>query len=155
MGSMQDIKIISRKGEVLPLSVIQGLKEKVGCEVVVKCEANESVYRNAIDRYNKAWIAEAVCSPFLTSPPSLFHFNTLRSYLFELTSAQGIVVFCKTEADISACLVWIRKYDVEMTISCGRHSYYGASSTDGGLVIGVLPPILVAIGVFFCRRMTD
>jgi hypothetical protein len=44
-------------------------------------------------------------------------------------------MFCESDEDVSACLQYVQKWDLEMVISCGRHSYYGASSTHG-LVIG-------------------
>jgi hypothetical protein len=67
----QEIKIVSRKGEVLSIATIQELKDAVKCKVMLKGEADEELYRAAIDRYNKAWVAEAVSveSPY---PCSLF-----------------------------------------------------------------------------------
>jgi hypothetical protein len=44
-------------------------------------------------------------------------------------------VFCETDEDVAASLKYVQKWDLEMTISAGRHSHYGASSTTG-LVIG-------------------
>ncbi len=44
-------------------------------------------------------------------------------------------MFCETDEDVAASLKYVQKWDLEMTISAGRHSYYGASSTTG-LVIG-------------------
>jgi hypothetical protein len=61
MGSnSQDIKILDRKQHLLPESAIQELKAAVKGEVVIKGEASDEVYRAALDRWNKAWIQEAV-----------------------------------------------------------------------------------------------
>jgi hypothetical protein len=61
MGSnAQDIKIFSRKQQPLPDVAIQELKATVHGEVIIKGEAPEEVYRAALDRWNKAWIQEAV-----------------------------------------------------------------------------------------------
>jgi hypothetical protein len=49
---------------------------------------------------------------------------------------QSIIVFCEIDEDVAACLKYIQKWDLDMSIAAGRHSHYGASSTDGGLVIG-------------------
>jgi FAD/FMN-containing dehydrogenase len=48
---------------------------------------------------------------------------------------QSIIVFCESEEDVAACLKYVQEWDLEVAISAGRHSYYGASSTKG-LVIG-------------------
>jgi hypothetical protein len=61
MGSnAQDIKILNRKQQLLPESAIQELKAAVKGEVIIRGDAPEKVYRAAIDRWNKAWIQEAV-----------------------------------------------------------------------------------------------
>jgi hypothetical protein len=61
MGSnAQDIKLLNRKQQLLPESAIQELKAVVKGEVIVRGHAPEDVYRAAIDRWNKAWIQEAV-----------------------------------------------------------------------------------------------
>ena len=63
MGSIvQEIKIVSRKGEILPESAIKKLKSMVKCEVLVKGEASEETYLAAIDRFSKGRIQEAVSS---------------------------------------------------------------------------------------------
>jgi len=49
---------------------------------------------------------------------------------------QAIVVFCESDKDVAASLKYVQKWDLDVTISAGRHSHHGASSTDGGLVIG-------------------
>ena len=49
---------------------------------------------------------------------------------------QAIIVFCESDEDVAASLKYVQKWDLDMTISAGRHSQHGASSTDGGLVIG-------------------
>ncbi len=41
--------------------VVKELKNIVRCDVVIKGEGSEEVYRAAIHRFHKAWIAEAVC----------------------------------------------------------------------------------------------
>jgi hypothetical protein len=61
MGSMaQNIKIVRRNGEALPETAIKELKAAVKGEVLFKGEAEEEVYRAAIDRFNKGGIQEAV-----------------------------------------------------------------------------------------------
>lgn len=63
MGSIaQSVKIISRNGESLPEAALKQLKDSIQGEVLLKAEADAEVYRNAIDRFNKATIADAVCS---------------------------------------------------------------------------------------------
>ncbi|KAE8454687.1 hypothetical protein EG329_000310 [Mollisiaceae sp. DMI_Dod_QoI] len=76
------------------------LKTSVKGEVLIKGEAAEDKYRAAIDRFNKAGVAEA-----------------------------GIIVFCESEQDIAACLKFVQQWDLEFVIACGRHSYYKASTT--------------------------
>lgn len=122
----QDIKILSKKGHVIPIASIQEFKGSFDCDVVIKDETSEEIYRAAIDRWNKAFVAEAV---------SLFTISHSMMITADMLWKE-IVVFCKTEQDIAACLAFIQKYDLPMVISSGRHSYYGASSIQGGLVIG-------------------
>lgn len=60
MGSIANINIVNKSGEKLPESAFADLTTSVKGQVVIKGEAEEDVYRAAIDRYNKAFIAEAV-----------------------------------------------------------------------------------------------
>ena len=61
MGSnAQDIKVFSRKQQLLPEAAFQELKGAVQGEVIIKGKAPDDVYRAALDRWNKAWIQEAV-----------------------------------------------------------------------------------------------
>jgi len=123
MGSAyQSINIVRRNGETLPEAAIKQLKTSIRGEVLFKGEADEEAYRKAIDRFNKAANAEAVCSHVISQT---------------LLTVQSIIVFVETEADISAVLQYVQQWDLEFVISCGRHSYYGASSTTG-LVIGMV-----------------
>jgi hypothetical protein len=62
MGSVENKSILNKKGEILPTSAIEELKASIECEVVVKGEATEDVYRKAIHRFNEAFILEAVSS---------------------------------------------------------------------------------------------
>lgn len=55
-----------------------------------------------------------------------------------LIISQAIIVFCETDEDVAASLKYVQRWDLDVTIAAGRHSHYGASSTDGGLVIGEL-----------------
>lgn len=48
---------------------------------------------------------------------------------------QGVIVFVKSERDISTTLLLSKKYGTEIAVSGGKHSSSGASSTTGGLVI--------------------
>ena len=56
----QNIKIVRRNGEALPETAIKELKVAVKGDVLFKGEAEEEVYRAAIDRFNKGGIQEAV-----------------------------------------------------------------------------------------------
>ncbi|KAH7311839.1 hypothetical protein BKA65DRAFT_574448 [Rhexocercosporidium sp. MPI-PUGE-AT-0058] len=98
--------ITSRSGEVIPQTSVNDLISTVQGEVLVKGQADEIAYLAAIDRFNKATISEA-----------------------------AIIVLVASEADVVAALKYAQDWDLEVVISCGRHSYYGASSTSGGLVI--------------------
>jgi hypothetical protein len=48
---------------------------------------------------------------------------------------QSIIVFCESEADVVACLSFLQKWDLDLAVAGGRHTYSGASST-AGFVIG-------------------
>jgi len=48
---------------------------------------------------------------------------------------QSIIVFCESEADVVACLNFLQKWDLDLAVAGGRHTYSGASSTTG-FVIG-------------------
>jgi hypothetical protein len=62
MGSnAQEIQILSRNKQLLPETAIQEVKGAVQGEVLIRGEAPDEVYRAAIDRWNKAWVQEAVC----------------------------------------------------------------------------------------------
>jgi len=52
-----------------------------------------------------------------------------------LTELKSIVIFCESEDDVAATLKYVRRWSLDFVIACGRHSYYGASSTTG-VVIG-------------------
>jgi hypothetical protein len=61
MGSnAQNINILNRKQQLLPKTAIQELRAAVKGEVILGGEAPDEMYRAAIDRWNKAWIQEAV-----------------------------------------------------------------------------------------------
>lgn len=47
-------------------------------------------------------------------------------------------MFVESDADVAAALEYAQKWKLQVVIACGRHSYYGASSTTGGLVVGEL-----------------
>jgi hypothetical protein len=60
MGSVADLSPLKNKcGELLPQLAIAELKE-YNFEVVLRHESSEDVYRDAINRFNKAWIRDAV-----------------------------------------------------------------------------------------------
>ena len=60
MGSIINMWQLSRKnGEILPKAAIKELKA-FQFEVVLHGEAPEEVYNASINRFNKAWIREAV-----------------------------------------------------------------------------------------------
>ena len=76
MGSAaQAGKIFNRKKQVLPAAAIQELKTAVHGEVLIKGEPPDEIYRAAINRWNKAWIQEAVSS----LPPG----HGYREYIFD------------------------------------------------------------------------
>lgn len=78
MGSTgKDIQIFRRNKELLPDSAIKDLKSSIKGEVIVKGEAADDIYRDAIDRWNKVWVQEAVRPPLFipsrTTDPELGH----------------------------------------------------------------------------------
>ncbi|CZR63147.1 uncharacterized protein PAC_13044 [Phialocephala subalpina] len=101
-----NVQIVSKKGVVLDAAALTQLKTSVKGEVVIKGEAAKEKYLAAIDRFNKAGVDEA-----------------------------GIIVYCESEQDVAACLKFVQQWGLEVVIACGRHSYYKASTTKGGLVI--------------------
>ncbi|KAH8645912.1 hypothetical protein BGZ60DRAFT_424785 [Tricladium varicosporioides] len=101
MGSdTGEARLLRRNAALLPSTAISDLKSAVKCQVVVKGEAPEDIYRAAIHRFNNAVVEEA-----------------------------EIVVFCQSEADVAAVLKYAQTWKLDFTIACGGHSYYGASST--------------------------
>lgn len=52
-----------------------------------------------------------------------------------LTSCKEIVVYVGTAEDISAAILFSRKYSIEFVVSGGKHSSSGASSITEGMVI--------------------
>ncbi len=61
MGSnTENIELSNGKGGVIPTAVVTALKAQLPCEIVVKGEAENDVYKRAIHRYNEAGIQEAV-----------------------------------------------------------------------------------------------
>ena len=48
-------------------------------------------------------------------------------------------MYCESDNDVATCLKYGQQHELDLVIACGRHSYYGASSTNGGLVIGKCP----------------
>ncbi|KAL4781312.1 hypothetical protein BJX76DRAFT_360008 [Aspergillus varians] len=99
------VHLMAKDGQPLPDSAIQELKS-LPFEVVLGSEAIQDVYQVAINRYNKAWVLES-----------------------------GAIAFCESESHVIGCLDFVQKWAVELAIACGRHSFYGASSTANGLVI--------------------
>ncbi|PVH75609.1 FAD-binding domain-containing protein [Cadophora sp. DSE1049] len=98
--------ITSRSGMTISQSSIDTFTASIQGEVLVKGQGDKSVYTAAIARFNRATISEA-----------------------------AIIVFVSSEEDVGTALKYAQEWDLEVVISCGRHSYYGASSTSGGLVI--------------------
>ncbi|KAF7880385.1 uncharacterized protein EAF02_007231 [Botrytis sinoallii] len=86
---------------------IKALQTSLQGEIVFKPENDELTedYKNAIDRYNKAFIKES-----------------------------SLIIFCHSENDIIASLSYIQKHNLDFTVAGGRHSYYGASSCDGVII---------------------
>lgn len=93
-------------GSSLTAADIQKLKDSISGKVVVKGEASDEDYKTASDRWN--------------------HFFQLQPY---------IVTFPETEGEISTVLHFVAKHNLDLAIAGGRHSYHGASSIEGGLVI--------------------
>jgi FAD/FMN-containing dehydrogenase len=44
-------------------------------------------------------------------------------------------VIVESEADVAATLLFAQKWKLDLVVASGRHSYYGASSTTGGVVV--------------------
>ncbi|KAF7933293.1 hypothetical protein BELL_0398g00100 [Botrytis elliptica] len=86
---------------------IKALQTSLQGEIIFKPENDELTedYKNAIDRYNKAFIKES-----------------------------SLIIFCHSENDIIASLSYIQKHNLDFTVAGGRHSYYGASSCDGVII---------------------
>ncbi|KAL2862526.1 FAD-binding oxidoreductase [Aspergillus lucknowensis] len=99
------VLLTTKQGEPLPDTAVQELKS-LPFEIVLCSEAAQDAYQAAINRYNKAWVLEA-----------------------------GAIAFCETEDHVIDCLHFVKKWAVELAIACGRHSFYGASSTVNGFVI--------------------
>ena len=53
-----------------------------------------------------------------------------------LAAAAG-VAYCKTDADVAACLSFVTKFELAVRMRSGGHSYGGWSSVTNGLVIDV------------------
>ena len=49
------------------------------------------------------------------------------------------VAYCRTPADVAACLDFARRFAVPVTARSGGHSYAGWSGNTGGLVVDVTP----------------
>ena len=49
-----------------------------------------------------------------------------------------MIVFVENELDVSIVLKFVKKHGIDFATAGGRHSYQGASSTEG-LVIGIVP----------------
>ena len=49
---------------------------------------------------------------------------------------QNIIVFPESESDVSASIKFANDNFLDLAVAGGRHSYYGASSSDG-MVIGM------------------
>ncbi|KAH7390390.1 hypothetical protein BKA64DRAFT_757712 [Cadophora sp. MPI-SDFR-AT-0126] len=98
--------ILSRNGSPISQSSIDTFTSSMQGEVLVKGIADQAAYTAAIARFNRATISEA-----------------------------AFIVFVISDEDVATALKYAREWDLEVVIACGRHSYYGASSTSGGLVI--------------------
>ena len=60
----------------------------------------------------------------------------------KLTSVwQRTIVFVENEQDVSTCVKFVAKHDLDVAVRGGGHSYHGASSADG-LIIGGSDPFL-------------
>ena len=67
---------------------------------------------------------------------------------------QALILYVENETQIAAALKLVQKWDVDFAVSGGRHSYIGASSTDG-IVIGSLIWIHNRSVADFCRSSED
>jgi hypothetical protein len=60
MGSVGDTPILCKNGEILPENAIEELHSLAAYKVVVKSQAKEEEYKEAIERWNQAGIKNAV-----------------------------------------------------------------------------------------------
>ena len=111
-------------GSELSKKDVQSLKDSIKGHVVVKGEATEEEYKASVLRWNQVYIKQAVRSSSLIQFERLIRLH-----------AQNYVVYVADEADITTCIQFAAKHDIDVAVAGGRHSYHGASSSDG-LVIG-------------------
>ena len=96
----------------------------VPCLIRGKKQLLPERYIEAINRFNEATIQNAVSFLADVGLPSA-----------DVIDPQAVVAFPKNENDVAKCIKFARAEGIEIAIAAGRHSYHGASSTDG-FVIG-------------------
>ncbi|EPS44620.1 hypothetical protein H072_1398 [Dactylellina haptotyla CBS 200.50] len=92
-------------GSNLSTQQLDALRTKVNGKVVVKGETPNEEYRPLIERWNRLHVKES-----------------------------NIIVLPESEDDISTTIKFVAEHNLDVTISCGRHTYSGPSS-GFGLVI--------------------
>jgi len=92
-------------GSKLSSQELDQLRSKVQGKVVVKGVSPEEEYRPLIDRWNKMHVKEA-----------------------------NIIVLPESEEDISHTIKFIAEHNLDVAISCGRHTYSGPSSGHGVII---------------------
>lgn len=137
-------KSISKRsnGSELSKTDIQSLKDSIKGHVVVKSEATEEEYKASVLRWNQVYIKQAVGTSSLHTVSVLFFLSINIFGPYETifvcliwSLAQNYVVYVAEEADITTCIDFVTKHNVDVAVAGGRHSYHGASSSEG-LVIG-------------------
>lgn len=56
-----------------------------------------------------------------------------------IAGSPAAIVFCRSAADVCQAVTWARRNGLAFRARCGRHSYEGYSTVDGGVVIDVSP----------------
>jgi len=94
-------------GSQLSKQDIVSLRDSVKGKVITKVESHGSAeYKEAIKRWNMMHVKEA-----------------------------QIIVFVEGEEDLVNTLRFVTKHNIDVAISCGRHTYSGPSSGHG-LIVG-------------------
>ncbi|KAK6537951.1 hypothetical protein TWF694_010846 [Orbilia ellipsospora] len=92
-------------GSNLSSEQLDGLRTKLQGKVVVKGQSPEDEYRPLIERWNRLHVKEA-----------------------------NVIVLPETEEDVSTTIKFVAEHNLDVSISCGRHTYSGPSSGYGLII---------------------